>query len=851
MKTLKYLLISIIFLFFSCKSQSPQKDLNLEISWKQVSNFIQPFNQCEARFTFKNNGQTTLGDSLWVIYFNIAPRNILKHPTPQPATISHINGDWYKLSPNKGFKLSPNQSIDIAYRHTEGVIKETDAPLGMYLVWYDNQGNEKEIINLGDAKVLPFKTKEQFLRGKSDLFLEASALHDYNKNSELSSLPISDHLPIIPEPENYKLLNGSFIINESTQIICPKELIKKANFLHLKFKEINGLNLKVEDKATINNAIYLEINEKINPNPEAYQLNISENKIQIIGASEAGLFYGIQSLIALIPLESWQTQAKKIIVPCVEVSDSPRFGFRGMHLDVGRNFQTKQTILKLLDVLAFYKINQFLFYTTEDEGWRLEIDGLPELTEIGAKREHLAGKESAGLHPAYGSGPTAYQKNTHGSGYYSKSDFVEILKYAAERHIRVIPEVNFPGHARAAIKAMEARYEKLLKQGKKKEAEEFRLIDPNDQSKFVSAQGYKDNVVDVSLPSTYHFYEKVMDEIAEMYQEAGLKMDIIHIGGDEVADGAWEGNEATKLLFKNNPSMETFKNFHPYFIEKLLPLLKKRNLQVHGWEEAAQRYKKDGTYEINKAFSQDLVPYIWNNVYQPDLGYKIANAGYKVVLCNVSNFYFDLAYNNHPQEPGLYWAGFVDTKDAFLFDPYNMFNTTFRMPMGEPMNFNNMEKLKPEARKNILGIEAQLWSETVKGEKMLEYYTLPKLVGFAQSAWVKKRPWEEVENADQRELIMKQNWNVFANSLATKDLPRLSYLANGYNYRIPPPGAKIENGILKANVALPGLKIYYSTDGTEPNINSKLYQNEIPVKGKVKMKCFDAAGKGSSVIEVF
>src|SRR5690606_12014854 len=141
-----------------------------------------------------------------------------------------------------------------------------------------------------------------------------------------------------------------------------------------------------------------------------------------------------------------------------------------------------------------------------------------------------------------GSGPYAYDENDHGSGYYSREDFIEILRYAKARHIKVIPELNFPGHARAAIKAMEARYERLMKEGKEAEANQYRLMDPADTSKYLSAQSFTDNVVSVARESTYRFYEKVVDEIAGMYAEAGLVLDEIHAGGDEVPEGAWTGS---------------------------------------------------------------------------------------------------------------------------------------------------------------------------------------------------------------------------------------------------------------------------------------------------------------------
>jgi hexosaminidase len=260
---------------------------------------------------------------------------------------------------------------------------------------------------------------------------------------------------------------------------------------------------------------------------------------------------------------------------------------------------------------------------------------------------------------------------------------------------------------------------------------------------------------------------------------------------------------------------------------------------------------KEGRLKVNPEFAgKNVIPYVWNNVYDPDMGYRIANAGYPVVLCNVTNFYFDLAYNNDPKEPGLYWAGFVDTRDNYTFAPYDMFKTTYTTAMGKPMVFNKVERLKPEARKNIIGVECQLWSETVKGRDMMEYYTLPKLMGFAESAWSAERPWENITDKTTRDKVIQTGWNVFVNTLAQKELPRLSYLNGGYNYRVPLPGALIENGTLNANVAFPGLTIRYTTDGSEPTQKSVEYKNPIKVSGTMKLKSFDASGKGSRTVIV-
>lgn len=849
-----FIVVSLSTFLHSCGSSTGaannfEEAGKIEVSWQLLSNFIEPAQQMESKFIFDNKGNFDLGDSAWAMFFNITPRGIRSMPTVQPATIEHINGDWYKLTPNKGFRLRPGETLEVKFRCDDFLIKKSDAPQGLYFVFYDG-AKEKQIVNLGDAKVGPFTTKEQMLRGAGDKEGLQSPSTDFSRYTKLSALPTTEMMPLIPEPVTYKRGKDLFMLSGAMVISAAKGLENEAAFLKEKIKAYTGIDLSIVNDKQGYRVISLTLG-KVDVKgltKEAYQLRVNNNQVNITGSDAAGVFYGVQSFLALIPIDAFAKKSSEVGIGSIHIDDAPRFSHRGLHLDVGRNFQTKETVLRTLDILAFYKINQLLFYTTEDEGWRIEIDGLPELTETGSKRSHQLNKEALALHPGYGSGPDANAKNNHGTGYYTKSDFIDILRYAKTRHIRVIPEVNFPGHARAAIKAMEARYQKLNEAGKTKEAEEYRLIDPNDKSVYISAQGYKDNVVDVTRPSVYHFYEKVMDELAKMYTEAGLTMDVIHMGGDEVPDGAWKGSAPAIDKFSKDPGMGTYKNFHAYFVRNILPSLQKRNLAVHSWEEAALLYKKDGGYTVNPEFSGGkLIPYIWNNVYDPDLGYRMANAGYPIILCNVTNFYFDLSYTNSPDEPGQYWAGFVDTRDAFTFDPYNMFTTTYTNAMGVPMVFGNVEKLRPEARKNILGVEAHLWSETIKGRDMLEYDMLPKLLGYAQSAWCLKRPWENMDDSMARENLMQTNWNVFANTIAAKDLPRMGYINGGYNYRIPPPGLIIENGEYKANAAFPGLTIRYTTDGTDPVLGSALYTAPVKLTGKVRARCFDASGKGGRI----
>ncbi|HRI22850.1 MAG TPA: family 20 glycosylhydrolase, partial [Panacibacter sp.] len=421
-----------------------------------------------------------------------------------------------------------------------------------------------------------------------------------------------------------------------------------------------------------------------------------------------------------------------------EVEDAPRFGYRAIMLDVARNFQPKQEILKLLDAMALYKLNVFHLHFTDDEGWRIEIPSLPELTAVGAVRGHTLDNRQF-LQPSHGSGPGV--SNAQGSGYYSKADFIEILKYANERHITVIPEVETPGHARAAIKSMDARYENFIKAGNKAEAERFLLHDLNDQSQYASVQSWNDNVIDVALPSAYRFIETVVSDLQKMYREAGVPLTTIHMGGDEVPAGVWEKSPAFFSLQKTNTAIKNTDDLWYYFYGRVNKILKDHGLFLSGWEETAMRKTKlDGKkyYVPNPDFvNENFQADVWNNTIgggSEDLAYKLANAGYKVVLSCVSNNYFDMAYYKNFEEPGYYWGGFTDIDKPFDFIPYDYFKNVKAGKDGNPVDqsvFIGKQRLTDFGKSNIVGIKGLLWEETVKSTSRMEYMIFPKILALA------------------------------------------------------------------------------------------------------------------------
>ncbi len=851
MKTIHVLSILLLLMIFGACTNKNGKEMPpadaFNVSWELVSDFTDQQKVSKQAFTIENNSDITLGSDNWVMYYSQMPRSI-SQDDDVPVRVEHISGDWFKLTPEKGFSLKPGETIEIPYQAGGMLLKETDAPLNPYFVFPDEEGNEARIVDIKNYTMRPLTWLKNHEASDEFLYPLPTAQKRFEENKGLKEISGNERLPLIPSPYKIERTGKKVTPKEEMEIFYGEGLENEAEYLAARINEMYGTQLETttqkpsgEFYISLKTDGNLTVNGKQN---EAYRLSTGKT-IEITGNNNAGVFYGIQSLLNLLPLESYEGEPSVPAIEVMTIEDAPRFRYRGLHIDVARNFQTKEELIRMIDLMASYKLNTLQLVLTEDEGWRLEIEELPELTEIGSKRGHTL-EEKEHLHPSYGSGP--YVDNKYGTGHYSRQDFKDILTYAQKRHIKVIPTVNFPAHARAAIKAMEARYERLMDEGKEEAAEKYRLIDPNDTSQYTSAQHYHDNVVCVARQSVYDFYEAVVEEISEMYEEAGVPFEFIHTGGDEVPSGAWAGSPMSRQLLDSLPDIEDPRNLQTYFFDRLVKILGEKELKTGGWEEVTLKKSTQG-FQINPDYTdKDVIPYVWNSLGDAlNLGYRMANRGYPVVLCNVQNLYFDLAYNPAPYEPGLYWGGFVDTKDAWQFVPFDLFKTIDR----SSERYKNMERLNPGARQNIIGLQGQLWSETIKGAEMLEYYTLPKLLGLAQRSW-KAEAWEGMENRSERNQEKQNAWNRFTNSMAQQELPRLNYLFGGFNYRLPMPGAVIEDGMLKANIEFPGLTIRYTTDGSEPDSNSQVYNGPVDIEESttIKLKAFDRTGNSSRTVLV-
>jgi hexosaminidase len=840
----------------ACNEQPRVSADDVGVKWVMGENHYQGKSQFISSFILANTGKSEIGASGWTVYFNF-PRLVKPETVTGNVKIKHINGDFYAMAPNANFKLLPGDSVRIHFVSSDWAINESDAPAGLYMV-FDKDGKEQNPEVIANYAIAPFIDDKQSRRSPDDNTPVVSAALLYEKYKDISPVEETELQAVVPAPVRNAQRAGVFVLDDQVKINASAELAQEEKFLESTLNDLLSdslrggekiITLKIgslaSDETALNEIIKTE-------GREAYKLEITPSEITITGSDKAGVFYGIQTLKGLFPVDVWNTKNKSIQLKAATIIDFPRFSYRGIHLDVARNFQKKSTVLKLLDQMSFYKLNKLHFHLSDDEGWRVELESLPELTDIGGTRGHdSSGK---GMVPSFGSGPFAQDENSNGSGFYSAEEFVEILKYANARHIEVIPKIDMPGHARAAIKAMDARYEKYIKVEKYKEARQFLLRDINDSSTYRSVQQWNDNVISVCQESTYNFIKTVVRDFKALYKKANVPFNTFHIGADEVPHGVWEKSaECMRVLKDQNLEIG---DLQQYFFRRVSRILLDEGLSMGGWEEIALKKIRKGnsiTLEANPEFVKaNFKPYVWNSVWgwdQEDVGYKLANAGYKIVLGNVTNLYFDLAYEKHPKEPGYYWGAFVDTKKVYEFDPYNIYEDAKEDKFGKPLDREMIARkvrLTNEGKANILGLQGQLWSENIKGEKSLEYMAFPKLLALAERAWVMPPTWT-AQSGENRERSFTEAWNRFVNKIGATELPRLD--ASDVNYRISPPGAIIQNDSLFANVEFPGLVIRYTTDGSEPTISSPIYTRPVKMESAVvKLKTFNTINRSSRTI---
>lgn len=514
-------------------------------------------------------------------------------------------------------------------------------------------------------------------------------------------------------------------------------------------------------------------------NPEFYRITLTPGKVLVEGASEQAIKTGVRTLRRRL------LEPNGGVLPCAVIEDWPDFPYRALMIDVARNFQTPETMARLVELMADYRFNRLHFHVTDDEAWRLEIPGLPELTEVGARRGYTLDSHDflpdifAGTGRADNNLPTA-------NGFYSRSEFIDFLRHCDTLGVAVIPEIESPGHARAAIKAMEARH-------RNSGDETYRLIEEGDTSVYTSAQLYHDNLMNPALPGTYRFIAKVVDEIAYMYREAGVELPGIHLGGDEVPEGAWDGSPSATALARRL-GVSGRHGLQGEYVKRIAALMSERGIPLYGWQDICTGYDED--------FHSKVAPAVggmncW--VSPSDMANNVAvngvKAGYPVIISNVDYFYMDMLYAPHPDERGLYWGGTVDELKALSGYP-----DTICPP-------------QEGSKGKVIGVSGQLFAETVRSREDMERLLFPKCLGLAERGWNATPTYSA---ADFNALI------------GEKELPRLSRL--GVATHLRQPGVLIKDGKIFMNSPYRNAEIHFTTDGTNPaRIGSGVYRGPVPL----------------------
>ncbi|MCH5246303.1 MAG: family 20 glycosylhydrolase [Muribaculaceae bacterium] len=518
-----------------------------------------------------------------------------------------------------------------------------------------------------------------------------------------------------------------------------------------------------------------------NPTPDYYRIIIKPQIVTIEYTSRSSLLMAQRVLYErLIP-------ANQSGLPAAIIEDYPSFNYRAMMMDIARNYFNVSKLQNLVHILASYRFNTLHFHPVDDEAWRLEIPGLPELTNVGARRGYTTDESSYLVQIFSGNGNPDTDEGT-ANGYLTRQEFIDFLKYCHSLGINVIPEIESPGHARAAIKAMQARARMtgdtsyLLSEG------------DADTSVFTSAQAFHDNVMNPALPGTYKFMAHLFDELISMYDEARVPLMGIHIGGDEVPAQAWESSPAVQRMMAEN-KLTTQRQVHAAFVDSLARLLSERGIKMYGWQEIANGHEDDYNRRISVVTGGVNC---WTHASQ-SIAAKAMEAGFPVILSCVNKCYLDQMYSNHPLEKGLNWGGNVDEFATFSAYPSALGVDDYRATTS--------------TGGSVVGLSGHLFGETLRRWEDVQNLILPKICGLAERAWNTDSTYTESQ---------------FNAILAERELPL--FARKGYNFHLRQPGLLIEENIIYMNSPYRNAVIRYTLNGTEPTEDSPIYENPLTMQ---------------------
>ncbi|HWY29912.1 MAG TPA: beta-N-acetylhexosaminidase [Candidatus Acidoferrum sp.] len=494
---------------------------------------------------------------------------------------------------------------------------------------------------------------------------------------------------IIPLPQTMVLRDGAFQLAADTQVYRDAGSRATANVLTERLRTATGFRIKTGrilfDSEAIPGAILLTTkNADTNLGPEGYELTVATNSVVIRAPTQAGLFYGVQTLFQLLPPEIYSTNLVTGVawqIPCVEIKDWPRFPWRGFMLDVSRHFFNKSEVETFLDAMAMHKLNVFHWHLTDDHGWRIEIKKYPRLTEVGAWRKGAG----FGFDPKLS---TAYGPDGRYGGFFTQDDVRDVVKYAAARHITIVPEIEMPGHATAAL----AAYPQYSCTG-----------GPFEPS---MTAGIFNGIYDPAKEETFQFLADVIAEVAPLFPGR-----YFHIGGDEVPKDTWHNSADCQALMKRE-GLKNEEELQSWFVRRIEKIVEANGHSMIGWSEILQ-----GGLPQNAAVMD------WIGGAK-----EAASAGHDVVMTPTAYCYFDFYQStNHATEPkAAAWGGPLPLNKMYAFDP---------MPTNVP----------PGLQSFILGAQGNLWTEQISNLKQAEYMTFPRACALAEVTWSAKdaKNWDD------------------------------------------------------------------------------------------------------------
>jgi hexosaminidase len=576
------------------------------------------------------------------------------------------------------------------------------------------------------------------------------------------SLAQNNSLQLIPQPVEVLQSNGSFAITSATTIGYNKSESRPVAEMFSKRIHIpTGFSLSAQkgNAGTIQFVLLEKQNQQIGK--EGYILEANPNGVTISANASAGLFYGMQTLIQLLPKEIEANVVSKMewSIPAVKIIDYPRFGWRGMMLDVSRHFFPKADVKTYIEQIARYKYNVFHWHLTDDHGWRIEIKSLPKLTEIGAWRVERAGAFGSRSEPLPG-------ELTPIGGFYTQEDIREIVQFAQQHNVTIVPEIDLPGHSMAAI----AAYPELST----KKDTNTRVNPGTDFADWYGNGTFKMNIENTLNPSdekVYEFLEKVFTEVAALFPSQ-----YIHVGGDEAYKGYWSQDAGCKALMKKL-NIRHVEDLQGYFMNRMEKILKAKGKKLLGWDEI-----------LEGGISPEATVMSWRGVKG---GIEAAQAGHDVVMTPTTFAYLDYNQGDQTVDPPMYAS--LRAKKSYSFEP---------VPDGVNAKY-------------ILGGQGNLWTEQIPNLRAAQYMIYPRAWGLAEVYWSPKE---------------KKDWNNFSRRMETHftraDAADINYSRAVYDAIIK-TSFRNNTLILEMEKELSDLEIYYTIDDTMPDDHSLRYNTPV------------------------